>query len=217
MGRFNRTVLPTAPREGALRDDRLILVVSEDTHAPAQYFELVRANRVRVEVAPAGAGQSSPQAVLEGARILKKQKPYSDYDEIWLVIDTDHWFAPNHRENTMRTISEARAEGFRVAISNPCFELWLLLHHEDVASGQPFEDCDSVEKRLKALLGGYNKSNVQTRPFTVDNALAAISRGRLLTPDTNAFPIANPGTQVWQLVETALTDEVRRRGIHKHA
>ena len=214
MGRFNRTVLPTAPREGALRDDRLILVVSEDTNAPAQYFELVRANRVRVEVAPAGDGQSSPQAVLEGARILKKQKPYSDYDEIWLLLDTDHWFAPNHRENTMRTISEARAEEFRVALSNPCFELWLLLHHEDIAPEQTFGDCKSVEKRLKEVLQGYNKTNVKTRPFTVENALAAISRGKQLTPDTSAFPIHNPGTQVWQLVEAALADELRRRAMH---
>ena len=213
MGRFNRTVAPTAPRDGARRDDRLILVVSEDTYAPAQYFELVRANRVRVEVAPAGAGQSSPQAVLEGARILRKQKPFSEYDECWLLMDTDHWFSLNHRENTMRTISEARAEGFRVALSNPCFELWLLLHHEDISPTQPFEDCKSVEKQLKVLLGGYNKGNVRTRPFAVENALAAISRGKQLTPDTDAFPIANPGTQVWRLTEVALTDEIRRRAL----
>lgn len=216
MGRFNRTVAPTAPRDSARRDDRLILVVSEDTYAPKQYFELVWANRVRVEVAPAGAGQSSPKAVLEGARILRKQKPFEEYDECWLLMDTDHWFTGNHRENTMRTISEARAEGFRVALSNPCFELWLLLHHEDIAPAQPFEDCKSVGKRLAALLGGYNKGNVRTRPFTVENALAAISRGRQLTPLQTPFPIPNPGTEVWQLVEVALTDEIRRRSLSEH-
>ena len=39
------------------------------------------------------------------------------------------------------------------------------------------------------------------------------ARGKALTPDTDAYPIGNPGTQVWRLVERALAEEIRRRAL----
>ena len=45
-----------------------------------------------------------------------------DFDEIWCVFDTDA------HENLPHAIEEARQSGIAVAVSNPCFELWLVLH-----------------------------------------------------------------------------------------
>ena len=141
---------------------------------------------------------------------MRNRQPYSEYDEHWLLLDTDHWFTGSHRENTMRTISEARKEGFIVALSNPCFELWLLLHHEQIQPDVPFDSCANVEQRLRTVLGGYNKTQLKRGQFTVDNAIIAISRGMQLTPNTIDFPLPNPGTGVWKLVDTALADAIRR-------
>jgi hypothetical protein len=54
---------------------------------------------------------------------LQKDK-YLRYDEVWCVFDIDsHPNLPDARQ-------QARANGIELAISNPCFELWLLLHFQ---------------------------------------------------------------------------------------
>ena len=46
------------------------------------------------------------------------------FDEIWCVFDVDE------HPNRSQAIFEARQSDINVAVSNPCFELWLVLHVE---------------------------------------------------------------------------------------
>ena len=47
------------------------------------------------------------------------------YDEVWCVFDVDaHPHLPDAKQ-------KAEANRIKMAISNPCFELWLLLHFQD--------------------------------------------------------------------------------------
>ena len=212
MSLLHRKPKPLAPEEKTFRDDVLIVVVTEDTFAPEQYFNLIKARRVQVKVAPSQGGHSSPQAILASARVLKKDPDFQDFDEFWLLLDTDHWFERNHIANCMTVISEAKSEGFQVAVSNPCFDLWLLLHHDDVPPDRPFENCQSLEQRFRELKGKFNKTKLELEHFNVDLALVAIDRGKRLTPDTINFRPKNPGTQVWALVERALRDVIGKSG-----
>jgi len=47
------------------------------------------------------------------------------YDAVWCVFDVDE------HPNMPEALQQAKDNGIKVAISNPCFELWLLLHFED--------------------------------------------------------------------------------------
>ncbi len=212
MSLLHRKPRPLAPEERSFRDDQLIVVVTEDTYAPEQYFALVKARRVHVRVAAAQGGHSSPQAILQSARALKDDADFKDHDEFWLLLDTDHWADPGHIHNFLGAISTAKQEGFKVAVSNPCFDLWLLLHHAVVAAEMPFNSCEAVGKTLRSELGEFNKKRLNREHFTVPLAKEAIRRARTLTPDLNNYQPPDPGTQVWALVEVALADVLGKPG-----
>lgn len=86
--------------------------------------------------------------------------------------------------------------GFRLAISNPCFELWLLLHVADApaVAGR----CDGVEAELRRKLGGYSKTNIPTARL-MPGVDEAITRARTL--DTAGRWPQRTGTGVFRLVE----------------
>ena len=121
-------------------------------------------------------GLSSPQHVLERLMAIE----HAEYDERWLILDVDHRSAGPHVANLAQTLSEARRQGVNAAICNPCFELWLLLHHrsEDELGG--FDDCGIVESVLREVLGGYNKRRLKAQQFNRQSVAAACGRARRL-------------------------------------
>jgi hypothetical protein len=156
-----RTPRPLNRDTATFRDDRLFIVACEDTYAPKQYFDLFQIPRVQIHVVSSEGGRSSPSHVLE--RLLAFD--HAEYDERWLLLDVDHRSAGPHVANLTQTLSEARRQGVNAAICNPCFELWLLLHHkaEDACCG--FVNCRDVEDALREILGGYNKRRLRAEQF----------------------------------------------------
>ena len=196
--------------ERAFRDDRFFVVAAEDTYAPDQYFDGLSFPRVKVLVSPTpeGSGHSAPIHVVERlkkvkSRLREKGEVQTD-DEFWVLIDTDHHFDGSHIAGTIRALREASHAGFFYAVSNPCFELWLLLHHEELPVGTRFANPQEVEDRLRQVLGGYNKRAIQPESFTLDGARLAIARARALesNPDnpSDDWPRGN-GSRVYHLME----------------
>lgn len=97
----------------------------------------------------------------------------------------------------------AAKAGIKVAVSNPCFELWLLLHHEDCSAH--CADCDAVQVRLRKRVPAYDKTRLRFRDFAggLDQAIAL---ARKLDP-TGTDHIRNPSTGVWRLVGAVLEKE----------
>jgi hypothetical protein len=96
-----------------------------------------------------------------------------------------------------------------VAISNPCFELWLLLHISDDLTNVT-RYGDSVERIIRSLLGKYNKYCIPDRCLTAEALSHATSRARLYDTDPTS-PMPNlPGTRVYRLIESILRTQVRR-------
>jgi hypothetical protein len=213
MSLLNRKPLSIGRGERVLRDDRVFVVATDDTDAPKQYFEQLSLPRVKVVVLPTlrGSGLSSPVHVvdrLKGAfEEVQKKNQVQEGDEFWVFIDTDHHFLGNHLEGTLTALRTARQVGFEIAVSNPCFELWLLLHHVDVPAGQSFSDCDEVGALLREMLGQYNKTNLKEGQFPMARVLDAIRRARSLeaSPDETHSPWPkNPGSRVYRLLERVL-------------
>jgi hypothetical protein len=109
------------------------LIVCEGTVTEPCYFLAVRyAERslINLKIEP----RLTPKTIVERAVALKKQadrnaKRLADdnlkYDEVWCVFDVD-----DHRL-IFEATEQAKANGIEVAVSNPCFELWALLHFQD--------------------------------------------------------------------------------------
>jgi hypothetical protein len=167
---------PLVRETATYRDDRLFIVACEDTYAPKQYFEFFEIPRVQIHVVPTVGGLSSPRHVLD--RLLTID--HAEYDERWLLLDVDHRDAGPHVANLVQTLSEARRQGIRAAICNPCFELWLLLHHRSEDELGTFADCGIVEGTLRKILGGYNKRRLKSDQFNRQSVVEACARARRL-------------------------------------
>lgn len=101
------------------------------------------------EVLIAKHGHSDPLGVLQD---LLDTPNYESYDELWIVIDRDEielkgkGFGGHTKENFQKALEESKKHGVAVACSNPCFELWIVLHFE-------FRDtaCSRDDIQKKAL------------------------------------------------------------------
>jgi hypothetical protein len=192
---------PLVRETATFRDDRLFIVACEDTYAPQQYFELFEIPRVQIHVVPTEDGRSSPQHVLE--RLLAIE--HAEYDERWLLLDVDHRSAGRHVANLVQTLSEARRQGVNAAICNPCFELWLLLHHKSEDELGGFADCGVVEGILREVLGGYNKRRLKSHQFNRQSVAEACARARRLGETTPLSIPVGYAAQVHRLWEAIAT------------
>ncbi|MHB0955921.1 MAG: RloB family protein [Pirellulaceae bacterium] len=186
-------------RPEAHRDARLIVIACEDTHAVEQYFRRFRAQKVQFRFLVTEEGRSSPEDVLARLDKFKSEVATEEDDELWVCIDTDHWVKGSHLKNLTRVLQQCRQKNYRVAISNPCFELWLLLHFCDCAT--EYKGCSEVEQRLSRAAGGYCKCRCDRLKIQVQQVEDALRRARALDRDEKDVIPMYPVTRVYRLVE----------------
>jgi len=196
MGITSRKKRPLRREIPHLRDTRLIIIASEGAVTEKKYFEssLFHSRRIQVKVLETEGGHSSPESVLNRLRAFKKEFQLSSSDRLWLAIDRDRW-----KEKNLHIISaNSRKMGAGLAVSNPCFELWLYLHFEEWAEG--CVSSGEIEKELRALLGSYNKS---APPIELLSGKIGDASRRAEEMDLNQslrWP-ENPGSHVYRLVK----------------
>ena len=141
-------------RREAFRDARLIVIASEGKDTERIYFKALAKEytnlRVHVRILERSENEqnnSSPEHVLKQLNDYKSKYDLKADDELWLVVDKDRW--------TETMLSHVATEcsqevAMHMALSNPCFELWLLLHMEDAASLSPEEQEQWMKNRRKS-------------------------------------------------------------------
>ncbi len=89
-------------------------------------------------------------------------------------------------------------------MSNPCFELWLLLHRCDWR--KPLVDAQAAQRERKRYVATYRKDELRFADFAsgVDHA---VMRAKQLDP-TGCNHSCNPSSGVWELVQR-MSDGVR--------
>lgn len=176
MSLLQRQTRPLNRDESTLRDDRLFIVACDDTFAPKQYFDFFRITRVKIHVVPTEDGTSAAEHVLQRLRSID----YEEDDERWMLLDTDHCIKGAHLASFTAALADARRQGVKVALSKPCFELWLLLHHLDEALVTSFNSAKDVEQALRKVLGEYNKTNLKPEHFMLEHVPSACARAEKL-------------------------------------
>lgn len=196
MRKINRTKL--LERKHDLRSAKLFIIATEDTYAPEQYFGMFGSRKVQVKILETGDGKSAPQSVLKRLDKFREKYGLNEEDECWLLLDVDRWVKPTQ---LIAVCPEARQKGYQLAISNPCFEIWLSLHFTDLNLKD--KTCEHFEKRIREILGSYNKCNLDLdwyKPKIQD----AINRARSLDSNPNAYWPSALGSHVYKLVESIL-------------
>jgi hypothetical protein len=80
---------------------------------------------------------------------IQAKKERNPYDEIWIVLDKDH------HANLKNALNEAKKKKINYALSNICFELWLLLHFTKTKKHYKF--CDELIRELRKYYTSYSK------------------------------------------------------------
>lgn len=168
----------------------IVLVATEGKETEPIYFEELKTRFrevVTVLVSAGKSGQSNPQRVLKRLQQeISKRASWTRRDQAWLVVDTDQWTAAERQE-----IESAIAEDSRLhlASSNPCFELWLLLHFRDAWAAVTQDDLVRLLKS-SACFGSYEKDNYDTSKVMgrIEDAIRRAKAADTTLPDKWTAP-----------------------------
>jgi hypothetical protein len=170
-----------------VRDASIVVIASEDSYAVRQYFDFFQSTRIQFRVLETRDGKSAPEYVLNRINEYVEEFEIVEGDMFWVVCDCDHWVEPNHIKNLTRVLQQCRQKAIQVALSNPCFDLWLLLHFADF----PTEDvltCNEVAGRLRTAAGGYDKTKVYNLQIDDEKVSSALRRASVKHPTLEDIP-----------------------------
>ena len=202
MGKRDRKRRPA--RRPPFKDSKpLILIVTEGRVTEPEYLNgFVKAAqnpRVQIKVVE-GAGV--PMTIVRKAKDEKQEaeeraKHKDDdnerYDEVWCVFDVDD------HPNIPAAKQMAIANDLRLAVSNPCIELWLWLHFADQPGARR---RDELRKMMKKHIADYDK-HVDYDQYAAGYEDA---RNRVSRLDSSAAADGdegrNPTTGIWKLTES---------------
>lgn len=180
MSLVQRKARPLTRDAVSLRDDRLFIVACDDTYAPKQYFGFFNITRVMVHVVPTQDGTSVAKYVLERLLNFAHEMKVEVDDELWMLLDIDHCTVGNHFKSFIAAIKDARRRNIKVALSKPCFELWLLLHHEEESAVTALKNAQETEIALRKKLGQYDKRNLKQEHYPLASVYKACQRAERL-------------------------------------
>ncbi|WP_419554010.1 RloB family protein [Candidatus Poriferisodalis sp.] len=181
---------------------RQILVFTEGEATEKDYVEHWHGkNRKHVRVT-VDKFHGSPRRLVEEAIKRRAQDQYEERrgrgrarDEYWCVFDRDS------HDDFDQAIATAASNDIRVAYSNPCIELWFILHFRDQTAWIHRHDSQKESKRLLKCEKRLTRQALESLDGSFDDA-----KHRALQLDgrhqgNDSPPRSNPSSSVWELVE----------------
>ena len=195
-------------RRTGTRIRRPVLIVCEGKKTEQIYLNALRTHyrlaTVDVKIHGEGAGplevvQRAIDLTAERRRAAKRSCGVPPYEEVWCVFDRE---ASNEPKSFPEAVQLARHHQIRLAVSNPSFEYWYLLHF--VETSRAFQHAREVldELRKDGCIPGYQK-NQDVFHLLRERTTEAHDRAEQLHmrhPDIEHDPYPNPSTLVYQLV-----------------
>ncbi len=155
------------------RDATLFLIVCEGEKTEIDYFQQFIDLSKRVKIVPVtpNENKSAPKWVLDKATKEAEEQDLNDDDQLWMIMDIDRWELKD-----LHAIQDEcdKIANWNLAISNPCFEIWLLAHAKDL---EAFSSQSGRElKRHFGLLkdeGLFPKNPLQNLHLAIERASKA--------------------------------------------
>ena len=196
---------------GKNRDASLFIIASEGKETEKIYIEaleeLIASPRLHIVFhKKKDSSKSSPRQTLQTIKEVSKEFQLNSNDQLWILIDTDRWEV----KELSTVASESRKSNIHLAISNPCFELWCILHLKKISEYSPEEiekiktnpRVDSkkyLEKELSNLLKGAKKTSAKIGDLVIHYLTAIDNAIEIDIQPDSRFPIS-PGTRVYKLL-----------------
>lgn len=177
-----------------LKQGKIFVLAYEGNQTEPQYYEelkkQLRYSSLIVDIESLKRNNndtnSAPKHVFQKLKEKKQEYNFRDKDEFWMIIDRDRW-------KLDEWVEKCKAQkNFYIALSNPCFEFWLLLHFFDLDTFTDQElqailenkkvssSKNYIETYLSAnLKGGYNKKKIKPARFlALDKIKIAIKQAK---------------------------------------
>ena len=194
---LKRTVATRTPR-------KTLLVFCEGQRTEPEYLEALKrqpsvrdvaAVDLRIETSQAGRVPVTLVSIAADAR-KKALDEEAEIDEFWCVFDVE-W--PQNHPGLKDAIERAHANNIELAISNPCFELWLILHFQDQ---RRWLDNDAARK-LRGKIDGSNNKGLDAKKYMPGADVAAgraVELDKLHLGNGTLFPDNNPSSGMHRLL-----------------
>jgi hypothetical protein len=138
--------------------------------------------------------QGVPLTLVRRAQEYKRDP---EVDECWCLFDVE-W--PKHHPNLQEAIDLAHASDINLAISNPCFEIWLILHHQDQASFMNTAPAERLSRKLDNRPGKSIDAAVYM-PLRKEAARRARLLDKRHDRDGTQFPHDNPSSGMYKFLQ----------------
>lgn len=172
---------------GRIRNPRQIILVICEGESEAAYVDLLRKHyRLPITIKSKILGNKINKRLVK--QILSQESLTGNEDSrVIYMYDSD----------VESIIEKLKQLDGTLIISNPCIELWYLLHHQDHSR---FSSSKEIVKRLEnslSLWNGYTKGKLTDgqKEFLLNNSEGAVNRAKSL----NSF--INPSTNMYKFLE----------------
>ena len=132
----------------------LVLIIVEGTRTEKLYFESLareeRASAVHVDVVHSKRDTAPENLVQQADKAWKSRidsDKWEDDGQVWCVCDTEQ---PEPSVSLRNALATARKLDINMAVSNPAFEYWYLLHFRDSTS--PCSNGQEMKNKLRKII-----------------------------------------------------------------
>lgn len=185
-------------KRGFRKEKTVVRLHVEGKITEREYFQCIRSPDIYLDFAQS-AGLDPKSLVRNARRELRQQKHQAsngDFDQLWCVFDVDQ------HERLAEALSDAQNSEVNIAVSNPCFELWLVLHIQDQHAFISTTEIQRLCQRLGLVEGKHLSADACER--LKESTLEAKNRAIDLCNShvaTGSDELANPSSTVWSLVD----------------
>lgn len=190
----------------------LILAVCEGANTePAYLSDFAKHHGNNLVSVQCIKGAGAPVTIVDKAVNEKKtlarnaRKSGNSFDssyQVWAVFDIDE------HPNISQAVDKAHANGVMVARSNPCFEIWPLLHINNQGAHIHRHD---LQRKLRDKMPSYDPSSSKKIDYDSikNNYETAKKRAEslMMGHEEVGSPLDNPSTDIFELLE-----EIKRYG-----
>ncbi len=220
-----REPIPLIRQGGHIDAEKLFVLSYEGIITEKKYFQDFRAseyfnNNGLIEIVPLKRPKdkgSDPFSVKKLLNEAKKEYGFKISDEFWLIIDRDDWESI-HKLSFDDLVTECKNEdNFYLAMSNPCFEIWLVLHLKNLSEFTKeeqaliFENAKIGKKNyidilVSQLQGGRGYNKRPNPNIYLPLTKTAIERAKSIDNLKDDYP-KSIGTHLYKLIEKLIDNE----------
>lgn len=173
----------------------VLLIICEGTTEENYFHNFNKREWRNITIKTPNTKNTDPKGLVKYAKAMRKK---FNPDITWCVFDIN-----SHSQNEIDKAYKNAGSNISIIISNPCFELWFLLHYINV---NDYLTKDDAINFLRKHISDYKKPN-DIFHLISSNTDKAINHAKKLNithldmgTDLNCLK-CNPSTQVFQIIE----------------